>query len=51
MTVSHPHHHPGHSHPSAHVAASLLRFSAWQRLALAAALSVVMWAVVYWAMQ
>jgi hypothetical protein len=30
---------------------SLLRVSAWQRLALAAGLSALMWLVVYWAMR
>jgi hypothetical protein len=51
VTASHPHHHPGHSHPPSQVGVSLLRVSAWQRLALAAGLSALMWLVVYWAMR
>jgi hypothetical protein len=45
------HHHNGQSHPPAPVGASLLRLSVWQRLALAAALIVLMWAVAFWAMR
>jgi hypothetical protein len=41
-----PHHHP---HPVV-ISASLLRMSALERLALAAGVLVVMWAVVFWAM-
>ena len=44
------HNHHGHSHPPAPAGASLLRMSVWQRLALAAALIVLMWAVAFWAM-
>ncbi len=46
----HHHHHPGHSHPPAAVAPSILRMSAAQRLAIAAAISAVLWVAVYWAM-
>jgi len=44
------HHHRGHVHPPAPIGASLLRFSVWQRLAIAAALIVLMWAAALWAM-
>jgi hypothetical protein len=44
------HHHPGHVHPSATVAPSLLRLSVGQRLAIAVAIAVVLWAAVFWAM-
>jgi hypothetical protein len=40
----HHHHHSGHVHPPAALTVSLLRLSAWQRLALAAALIVLVWA-------
>lgn len=43
------HDHGSHSHPSAEVPASLLRLSAAGRLAIAAGLSLVLWALVYWA--
>jgi len=48
---AHAHHHPGHGHPPARVAPSLLRLSVWQRLAIAAGLSTLMWLIVYWAMR
>jgi hypothetical protein len=38
-----------HAHP-VHVSASLLRMSAAERLALAGAVVVVIWAAVFWAM-
>jgi hypothetical protein len=44
------HHHPGHVHPPAAVAPSLLRLSVWQRLAITGALIVLMWLAVFWAM-
>jgi hypothetical protein len=50
MTQSHPHHHPGHVHPPAAVAPSLLRLSAWQRLAVASGLIALMWLAVWWAL-
>ena len=50
MTHPHPHHHPGHAHPSAPVAASLLRLSAAQRLAGAAVVIALLWGAVLWAM-
>jgi hypothetical protein len=45
------HHHPGHSHPPARIALSLLRASATQRLMAAAACAVVLWLAVFWALQ
>jgi hypothetical protein len=49
---THPHHHhrPGQAHPSAPVGASILRMSALERLAAAAALIALLWAAVVWAM-
>jgi hypothetical protein len=44
------HHHHGHIHPPAAIGVSLLRLSVWQRLAIAAALIVLMWAAALWAM-
>jgi hypothetical protein len=43
------HHHGSHSHPPAEVPASLLRLSAAERLAIAAGLSLGLWALVWWA--
>jgi hypothetical protein len=48
--TAHAHHHPGHSHPPARAGLSLLRLSVAQRLAIAAALSALIWAGVYLAM-
>jgi len=47
----HAHHHPGHVHPPASVHPSILRQSAWQRLGFAAALIVLLWSAVFWAMR
>jgi hypothetical protein len=44
------HHHGGEPHPSLTLAPSLLRFSAAQRLAVAAAVIAVIWAAALWAM-
>ena len=53
MATDHPHphhhHHPGQGHPPATVAPSILRMSAFERLALAAAMIAVLWGVVFWA--
>lgn len=47
---SHAHSHAlGERHPHAEVSPSLLRFSAWQRLAIAAVFAAMMWAAVFWA--
>lgn len=51
MAAHHRHHHPaGHAHPPAALTFSILRLSALQRLAGAAALAALIWAAVYWAM-
>jgi hypothetical protein len=48
---AHLHHHaPGHAHPPAALAPSMLRLSAGQRLAGAAVVILLIWAAVYWAM-
>jgi hypothetical protein len=51
MTHPLPHHHhdPGHAHPSAEVAPSLLRLSAAERLAGAAVVIALLWGAVFWA--
>ena len=46
---SHEHHHPGEGHPAATVSASILRLSAFERLAAAGAMIAMIWAVVLWA--
>jgi len=45
------HHHAGGPHPAPTLTPSLLRLSAAQRLGLAAALSLLIWAAVAWAMR
>jgi hypothetical protein len=47
----HHHHHPGHAHPPAGVAPSILRLSALQRLGFAAGLIALLWAAAFWAMR
>ena len=49
--VPHPHRHPGRGHPPASISPSILRMSVLQRLAIAAALIVVLWGAVFWAMK
>ena len=46
--MTHHHHDPGHAHPIARVAPSLLRMSASARVAIAAAAAFVLWAAVWW---
>ena len=46
----HHHHHPGHIHPPASVHPSILRLSAFGRLAVAAVLIALLWSAVFWAM-
>jgi len=46
----HHHHHPGHVHPPASVHPSILRLSAFGRLAVAAVLIALLWSAVFWAM-
>lgn len=43
------HHHPGHAHPPARIAASILRMAVWQRLGIACVLIAVLWAAAFWA--
>jgi hypothetical protein len=50
MATHHHHHAPGHAHPPAALAPSILRLSAVQRLGIAGLLAVLIWAAVYWAM-
>jgi len=38
------HHHTGHRHPPARPSASLLRLSAWQRLAIVLPVGALLWA-------
>jgi hypothetical protein len=45
------HHHPGQGHPPASISPSILRMSVLERLAVAAALIVVLWGAVIWAMK
>jgi hypothetical protein len=47
---SHHHHHPGHAHPPAAVAPSLMRLSAVERLAGVVVVVALMWGAVLWAM-
>jgi hypothetical protein len=50
--VPHPHHHhPGEGHPAAAISPSILRMSVVQRLGIAAALIVLLWGAVLWAMK
>ena len=44
------HHHPGHTHPPARVAPSFLRMSAAGRIAVALAVSVLVWGAAFWSM-
>ena len=50
MAEPHHHHHPGHVHPPASVAPSILRLSVLERLAAVAVLIAVLWGAVFWAM-
>jgi hypothetical protein len=43
------HHDPGDAHPVGHIAPSLLRMSALERVALAALIAAALWAAVWWA--
>jgi hypothetical protein len=45
----HHHHHPGHAHPPATVAPSILRMSAFERLGISAVAIVALWGAVLWA--
>jgi len=46
---AHAHHHPGHVHPPAAAAMSLLRLSVARRLAAAFGLIALIWLAVFWA--
>ena len=48
--VPHHHHHPGHGHPPAAISPSILRLSAWERLAAVGLVIAALWAAVLWAM-
>jgi len=47
-TMTHHHHQEDSPHPSAAIGASLLRFSAAQRLALAGIVIALLWAAFWW---
>jgi hypothetical protein len=47
----HHHHDPGHAHPPAGVAPSILRLSALERLGVAAGLIALLWAAAFWALR
>jgi hypothetical protein len=47
--MTHHHHAPGHAHPPASVSPSILRLSAWERLAVAAVIIAALWGAVAWA--
>jgi len=49
--MTHHHHHAGEPHPALAISPSLLRLSVQQRLAIAGALIVVIWAAAFWAMR
>jgi hypothetical protein len=49
--MTHHHHQDDAPHPSAAVGASLLRFSAVQRLAIAAIVIALLWAALWWAIR
>jgi hypothetical protein len=45
------HHHGATPHPSSAISLSLLRFSSWARLALAALAIAMIWTAALWAMR
>jgi hypothetical protein len=47
--MTHHHHEPGHAHPMARVAPSLLRTSALERIAVAMVVTGILWIAVWWA--
>jgi len=47
--MTHHHHDPGHAHPVARVAPSLLRMSAFERALIALLAAVMLWGAVWWA--
>jgi hypothetical protein len=48
--LTHHHHHAGEAHPPASLGPSILRWRVVNRLMLAAALIVLLWVSVFWAM-
>jgi len=49
--MTHHHHHAGEPHPALAISPSLLRLSVPQRLAVAGALIILIWAAAFWAMR
>jgi hypothetical protein len=47
--MTHHQHNPDTTHPSEAIPLSLLRMPAWQRLAAAITVAVLLWAAVWWA--
>jgi hypothetical protein len=47
--MTYPHHHGAETHPAASVSPSLLRLSALERIAVAAAMIALIWGAVWWA--
>lgn len=48
--MSHHFHAPGEPHEPASISPSILRLSAWERLAAVAVVAAVLWGAVFWAM-
>jgi hypothetical protein len=48
--LHHHHHPPGHAHPPAAIAPSILRLSVVERLGIVSVLIALIWAAVFWAM-
>jgi hypothetical protein len=48
--MAHHHHHPGHAHPPASIAPSILRLSALERLIAAGIAVALLWGAVFWAL-
>ena len=46
--MTHHHHEPGHAHPVARVAPSLLRMSALERIGAATVVAGILWIAVWW---
>jgi hypothetical protein len=52
IPMTHHHHHEGGApHPSPTLSPSLMRLSAWRRLAIAGALIALIWAAFLWAIR
>jgi hypothetical protein len=48
--MAHHHHAPGQPHEHASISPSILRLSAWERLAVVSVMIVLLWGAVHWAM-